>query len=581
MSDEKTSKLRVGLLLNSMELPAWALGLARTIQQSSYARVELAVVRKPPAAPPKRPLLARRPWEGLLYRVICAADDRRKPPTTDAFAPCDASELLSGVPVLAAQPVCDKFSDRLSESDLAAVGSYDLDVLVRLGWRILRGGILQAARCGVWSFHHGDNRVNRGGPPGFWEVYEGHPVTGSILQILSEELDGGLVLARSYSATDPISVRINRNNYYWKTSLLLPRKLRELHETGAERFMARAREENRHPELYSRRLYRKPGNAACARFILRVGGRYLRENLRKGLWRQQWSLLWSMQEGLDGSLERYRRLIPPRDRFWADPHIVRRDGLYYLFVEEFMYATDKAHVALIVLDEHGRTEYRGKVLDRPYHISYPHVLEHGGELYMVPELRRNRTVELYRCVEFPHRWEHELDLMRGIDAVDCTLLQRGGRWWMFANVAEVAGASTWDELFLFQADTLLTQQWRPHRGNPLISDVRRSRPAGALFTHNGGLYRPFQDRLARIWGRNGPGRSAAPGRGGLRRTRGQPPGPRVGQQDRGHSHAGTLRQTDRAGREYPALAVWLDASRERPGHSSRIACPARVRALGL
>ncbi len=43
------------------------------------------------------------------------------------------------------------------------------DVLIRCGKGILRGDILYAARHGILSFHHADNRINRGGPPGFWE----------------------------------------------------------------------------------------------------------------------------------------------------------------------------------------------------------------------------------------------------------------------------------------------------------------------------------------------------------------------------------------------------------------------------
>ena len=46
------------------------------------------------------------------------------------------------------------------------------------------------------SFHHGDNRVNRGGPSGFWEVLNDIPSSGFIIQKLTEELDGGEVLLR-------------------------------------------------------------------------------------------------------------------------------------------------------------------------------------------------------------------------------------------------------------------------------------------------------------------------------------------------------------------------------------------------
>ena len=35
-------------------------------------------------------------------------------------------------------------------------------------------------------------------------------------------------------------------------------------------------------------------------------------------------------------------------------------------------------------------------------------------------------------------------------------------------------------------------EWRPHRRNPVKSDVRSARPAGALFWRNGVLHRPSQ-----------------------------------------------------------------------------------------
>ena len=51
------------------------------------------------------------------------------------------------------------------------------------------------------------------------------------------------------------------------------------------------------------------------------------------------------------------------------------------------------------------------------------------------------------------------------------------------------GSAWW--MHLFYADRLLGE-WRPHPKNPVKSDARSSRPAGALFTRNGVLYRPAQ-----------------------------------------------------------------------------------------
>ena len=74
---------------------------------------------------------------------------------------------------------------------------------------------------------------------------------------------------------------------------------------------------------------------------------------------------------------------------------------------------------------------------------------------------------------------------------DCTLAEIGGTWWMFAN-SPVPGASYWDELHLFHAPSPIGP-WTPHRLNPVVSDVRTARPAGALFQRGGAWYRPSQD----------------------------------------------------------------------------------------
>jgi hypothetical protein len=58
---------------------------------------------------------------------------------------------------------------------------------------------------------------------------------------------------------------------------------------------------------------------------------------------------------------------------------------------------------------------------------------------------------------------------------------------------ENVGGSSWDELFLFSADSPLSHDWRPHPANPIVSDVSRARPAGKIFVDEGRLYRPSQD----------------------------------------------------------------------------------------
>jgi hypothetical protein len=58
---------------------------------------------------------------------------------------------------------------------------------------------------------------------------------------------------------------------------------------------------------------------------------------------------------------------------------------------------------------------------------------------------------------------------------------------------EREGASPNDELFLFWTEDLLNGEWTPHPKNPIVADGRTSRPAGAILTVDGKIFRPSQD----------------------------------------------------------------------------------------
>ena len=144
-----------------------------------------------------------------------------------------------------------------------------------------------------------------------------------------------------------------------------------------------------------------------------------------------------------------------------------------------------------MLQEEVRDHEPRVALERPYHLSYPFVFEWEGMLYMMPETAANETVEVYRCDEFPLRWSLHRIFLDKISAYDATLWQSEGRWWMFVNVAE-PGADSSDELHIYWSATPLGP-WTAHRANPVLSDVRRARPAGPIFSRDGVLYRPSQD----------------------------------------------------------------------------------------
>jgi hypothetical protein len=492
--------LRVALLLNSLTVSRWIHDVIQELRASDIVEVVLVILRQDQAPEPKAPfwrraLRARRQGIYTLYTKLDNLLFRAEP---DPFIPTDIQPLLHDVPLLRMTPIITRHSDYFTDAAIEAINAYDLDVAVALGrFRILRGGVLKIARYGVWSYHHGDNSVKRGMPAGFWEVMEGAPVTGAILQILTEDLDGGRVIYRSYSATDARSVVRNRRNCYWKSARFVLRKLRDLYFDGPDTLHDPS---GAAPYLtaYSGRLYSIPTNLEMARLLLGLLRRFMRDQFTKLLWLEQWFIAYRLAKPEPAAadlpeliLYRFKPLIPARDRFWADPFPVKFGDRYYIFFEECINRRAKGHISVLQLDESGPVGEPVRVLERDYHLSHPFVFEWDGAHYLLPETAQNRTVEVYRAVSFPDKWESAGVLLSNVLAVDATMIQLRDFWCMFVNIG-TDRISKRDELHLFFAETPLGP-WRPHLRNPVKSDVRSSRPAGRVFFHDGYHYRPSQD----------------------------------------------------------------------------------------
>ena len=488
-----TEKLKIGLMIDSTDVPYWVYLMIEKINQSNYAKIELLIVNGSEISKNSTLTKIKNNRNYFLYKIYTKLENKIYKPELDVFTTYDLKGKLSNVKEITVIPKQTKYSDWIKPEDIKEILENDLDVIVRLGFRILRGNILNAAKCGVWSFHHGDNDVNRGGPAGFWEVFQNHPVTGSILQIINEELDEGKVLAKSYSTTDPMLVKRNCNNYYNKTLSFLPRKLKELHELGKDEFLQKVEKENENIKFYSNRLYVKPTNNEFFKMGCSNFGKFLKRNLENTYSFEQWGLLFDIKKEISKSMWRYKKILPPKDRFWADPHIVTMDKNYFIFIEEYIYNQSKGHIAVIKMDKDGNHDYLGKVLEKDYHLSYPFVFEFKNNFYMIPETESNKNIELYKCVDFPKKWEYHGEIMSNVSAVDTTIFNHDNKWWMFTGIKENIGSSNSDELFLFHSDNPLTDKWEPHSKNPIISDVRQARPAGKIFSFKDKLYRPSQN----------------------------------------------------------------------------------------
>jgi hypothetical protein len=431
-----------------------------------------------------------------LYTKI----DKRHPCSyRDPFEQFDLSYLeQEGRTVLNVRPMAVNDEYHLKEEDVQRIRSENVDLVLNFWGTRITGAAVGVAKHGIWSGSPSNNSVSYGGPPCFWEVMRSKSTIEFTLRMANFETGPEKVLHRSWTATDLLSVNGTISKMYWKSADSIVRTIKNLYDDGP----AILSEENLTETINSHNGKRLsyPTNPQILGSIAKICGRRLKHSLWAFGNMEQWFLAYTLgSTGPSIHAPRHLKFMkPPKDRFWADPFAVAKDGKYYIFIEEFVYETMKGHISVIEMDPDGNWEQPVKVLEKDYHLSYPFLFEWNNHLYMIPETKRNSTVELYRCVEFPASWEFDRVLIGNIQAVDTTLYEQNGMWWLFCSVGGKDFASN-DELHAFYAETPFGP-WTPHKRNPLKSDVRSSRPAWNLFRLNGSLYRPSQDCSVRMGG---------------------------------------------------------------------------------
>jgi folate-dependent phosphoribosylglycinamide formyltransferase PurN len=322
-------KLKIGLLLDSYQVPLWFAYMIEKIIEEGFAEISLIVLNQSEKKQKKIFFRVLSGLNTLIFRVFYSFENRMFKVKPDALKAVNIKEILPGVPTIQVTPLKTLYSDYFQNTDLDTLQSHNLDLFIRKGFRILRGKILTSCPLGIWSFHHGDTHAFRGGPPAFWEVMKNDPVTGCVLQILTEDLDNGIILSKGYASTDRMSVKKNRNNIYWKSAEMIPRKLKEIHRGSFYPDFNNVL--SRDYLLYPLSINKVPGNSTMLPLLLGHAIRILRKKIRHQFFIDQWILMFDLRKNNTSyfrPLSRFKKIIPPSDRFWADPNLVHENGRY-------------------------------------------------------------------------------------------------------------------------------------------------------------------------------------------------------------------------------------------------------------
>lgn len=473
---------RFGILCNSLQLELWQ---AKTIQflieeGHNLELIVLNATENPPVPFLKK--LRHYPFNRLFFRIWNRFFFRPK-----SKKQADISQLQPKATIIGCTVFTKGVSAYFDAKDVASIQTFELDFLLRFGFNIIRGEILNAARYGIWSFHHDDEEVIRGGPPGFWEVYKNMHTNAVMLQQLNNTLDKGIVLKKVRYRTIRHSYKAHLDQLYFESTQLPAQLCREIIHKPA---FPGKESDSQAP------IYHPPKNTVMLAFWLKMIWRRIQFHLNDLFRQEDWNI--ALIESPIESFVQYpaseNRKIkwfrkPSSSSYSADPFLATVNGEQFIFFEQFDYKKGKA--VLLFAREKENFETHHPLLTEDFHLSFPFVFNHENDCYVIPECFEAEKINVYRFDPLRERLVFHQTILDGIDALDPVLHEHDHRWYLFFTRKNMPSV----HLYVYWADNAFGPYF-PHSNNPVKTDVCNARMAGSIFLLDGKLIRPAQDNGA-------------------------------------------------------------------------------------
>ncbi|MBB6486251.1 hypothetical protein [Rhizobium lusitanum] len=478
-----TSKpLRVGILVaRGHRLQNWELMILDRILAAP--RLELAAVFTHPA-----PFCDTKPSNLLRWSARLEAKAFARQP---AYAPKQFDSRHHFIERYDAAGDATHAIDDISADTLRRL---KVDLVIRTVPKGLSGDAIAALPFGEWAFNFSDQRSANVDWFGYAEVLAHDPTADLILYAKCGNRNEKSEITRASFNIKPSAARLGA--FVRERSVTLV--MRELTRIADSRQLPPTAlvdpSERQMPSLGDLLRY---GSIVAGSISVRAY-RSIRAKLRAD------SALWTLYTGQgeisDFDPSKATEIPPSSSSIKADPFLFQHENECYLFYEAYARGDRKAHIAVGHFNG-DLVQPVGVALERPYHLSYPYIFRDGDQIFMIPETHQARRLEVWRCCQFPLKWELYATAFEGQSPADSVLIQHDGKWWLFTNLSDFhAYEDHCSELYLFEVDGPALTGIRPHKHNPVVIGSTVARGAGRIFARGGRLLRPSQRNANGIYG---------------------------------------------------------------------------------
>lgn len=406
-------------------------------------------------------------------------------------------DYLHTIPTLISNQKIKHGIEVFNDVDIQQVKDYDLDVIIKFGFSIVSGMMLNASKNGIWYLHHSDINLNRSSPPGFCEVLKKESVVGvSLLQLTINKSKANLIDKAFFNRHNHSFVVTNYKILESAVALLM----KNLRKFAKEELLVVEKDQSFSENIISPNLFTILKYQF--EFYSNFGrGFFKKLESRLGINSNSWTIFIGRGNFLDANLSKLISVKKPSNEFWADPFLFLHEKEAYVFFEKFPFATQRGIISCGKIVGNNLVDVID-VLDLPYHLSYPFIFEEEGEIFMMPETGGNKRLEIYKCIDFPLKWELFSTAFEGEEIVDASLYtDKNNEKWLFMNKSSGPGTSKDNELYIYRIDSLKFNKVESHHENPIYIDSRVARNGGAIFSYKNNIYRPSQRNTDGIYGK--------------------------------------------------------------------------------
>jgi len=476
--DDKEKKIRVAILCRGYDFDSWEADCIREVLSLPFVEIVL-LIAEPAEVKQSNGIvnkLIHYPYRNFLWRYF-----KRYRLKIDSYKQVSLKNELEKISLIYCNTeLKGKYAQYFSAKDLILIKSHKPDVILRFAYNIIKGEILTLAKHGVWSFHHADEQVIKGGPAGFWELSKRMAVSGAILQRLTEKLDAGIVLRKGFFPTIKHSYKANLEQLLSGTASWMKQALIDVVNDSTD---------PNSPTTSEAPLFTFPTNLQMFRVWTITKIEKLKFHFQQLFRPEKWNIGFVEKNVSDIFTDELLQNIewlpePKTNEYYADPFGWEENGNLKIVFEHYKYKIQKG--VLAISNSKGEMS---TLLEAKVHLSYPFVLDRTDSVnsnrVILPESNQSKTIF---CFDSANPKIGKV-LVENIPAIDATPVFHNNRWWIFCTHE---GNFNNTNLYIYHA-LEFEGPWHPHGNNPVKCDVRSSRPAGTPFLLNNKLYRPAQD----------------------------------------------------------------------------------------